>query len=61
MRTNKKDYKFIKGFTKIKLKYITDELKIPRSAVLSGSTSDENLNKVRTKIQKEIAKLFLED
>lgn len=61
MRKNQKDYKFIKGFSRIKIKYITDRLKIPRSAVLTGTTSDENLEKVRTEIQKEFAKLFLED
>lgn len=61
MKTNQKDYRFIKGFTKIKLKYITDKLKIPRSSVLTGQTTDENLSKVRTEIQKQVAKLFMED
>ena len=61
MKNNEKEYRFIKGFTKIKLKYITDKLKISRSSVLTGQTTDENLSKVRCEIQKEFAKLFLED
>lgn len=61
MKNNKRDYKFITGFRKITLKDIAEKLSISRTSIITGATSDDNLSKVRLELQKQIARLFLED
>ena len=53
------DIKFIQGFVKIKMNKICNELGLLQQNVVTGKTTSENLKKVRTKIQQEIAKLYL--
>lgn len=54
-----KNLKYIKGFSKISVGSICEKLKISRSNVYNGRTSDENLEKVKEQIESEIAKLYI--
>lgn len=60
IKTNFEDYKFIKNFTEITISKICQRLNIPRTSLITGSTSDENIRRVRKEIEKEYAKLYLE-
>lgn len=60
MKENKEDLNFIRGFQKITLKRIAEKLKVPRTAILTGTTTDNNLHRIRKEIEKEYAKLYLE-
>lgn len=53
------DLEFINKFSKIKVASICQKLKINRSNVYNGRTTDENLKKVRREIESEIAKLYI--
>ena len=53
------DLEFINKFSKIKVASICQKLKINRSNVYNGRTTNENLKKVRREIESEIAKLYL--
>lgn len=53
------DLEFINKFSKIKVASICQKLKINRSNVYNGRTTDENLKKVRREIESELAKLYI--
>lgn len=53
------DLEFINKFSKIKVASICQKLKINRSNVYNGRTTDENLKRVRREIESEIAKLYI--
>lgn len=53
------DLEFINKFSKIKVASICQKLRINRSNVYNGRTTDENLKKVRREIESEIAKLYI--
>ena len=53
------DLEFINKFSKIKVASICQKLKINRSNVYNGRTTDENLKKVRREIESEFAKLYI--
>jgi hypothetical protein len=53
------DLEFINKFSKIKVASICQKLKINRSNVYNGRTTNENLKKVRREIESEIAKLYI--
>lgn len=53
------DLEFINKFSKIKVASICQKLKINRSNVYNGRTTDENLKRVRCEIESEIAKLYI--
>lgn len=53
------DLEFINKFSKIKVASICQKLKINRSNVYNGRTTDENLKRVRSEIESEIAKLYI--
>ena len=61
VKNNKEELKFIKGFQKITLTKIAKKLNVPRASIISGATSDENIKKVKKEIEKEIAKLYLDE
>ena len=53
------DLEFINKFSKIKVASICNKLKINRSNVYNGRTTNENLKKIRREIESEYAKLYL--
>lgn len=53
------DLEFINKFSKIKVASICQKLKINRSNVYNGRTTNENLKKVRREIESEFAKLYI--
>lgn len=54
------DKDFIKNFSKITVNKICKRINIDTANVLNGRTTDEKMHIVRTEIEKEIAKLYLE-
>ena len=54
------DYSFIKEFQKIKLSSICKKLGINQSNILSGQTTDENYNKVKNEIIRELLMLIIQ-
>lgn len=54
------DYSFIKEFQKIKLKDICKKLGINQSNIISGQTTDENYNKVKNEIIRELLMLIIQ-
>lgn len=61
MTRKEKNHKFIKNFSKITISGICKKLNVERTNIILGTTSEENLEKVKEEIQKEIAKLYMED
>lgn len=53
------DLEFINKFSKIKVASICSKLKINRSNVYNGRTTNENLKKIRREIESEYAKLYI--
>lgn len=60
-KENNEDFKFVLRFNKIRLSKICDRLKISRSSVNGGDSTLDNYHKVRREIEKEFAKLYLDD
>jgi hypothetical protein len=50
---------FIQNFSKISIAGICRKLKIDRSNLITGRTSEENIKMVRKYIESELAKLYL--
>lgn len=61
MTRKEKIHKFIRNFSKITISGICKKLNVERTNIILGTTSEENLEKVKEEIQKEIAKLYMED
>ena len=55
------DYDYIKNFSKITVNKICRELKIDRGNVIRNTTSEENLHKIRKRIESELANLYKEE
>lgn len=53
--------KYVKGFSKIKIKPICEKVGVNRSNLLTGRVSIEKANLVKQEIESEIAKLYLRD
>lgn len=56
-----KNNKFIKKFSKITVRNICKRLKIDTGNISKGSTSQENIDKVRDEIIKELGMLFIDE
>lgn len=56
-----KELKFIKGFSKISVSKACRKLNICRENVLNGTTTKENIIKVKEELESEIAKLYLKE
>lgn len=56
-----KDLKFIKGFSKISVSKACRKLNICRENVLNGTTSKDNITKVKEELESEIAKLYIKE
>lgn len=54
---DKKDLNWIKGFSKISVKSICEELKINRGNLLNGKSTDKNAELVKNAIQQRIEEL----
>ena len=54
---DKKDLKWIKGFSKINIKSICNELKINRGNLLNGKSTDKNAELVKKAIEERIKEL----
>lgn len=61
IKKDNKDFKFIRKFQKITIAEICRKLSIPRTAVSCGTTTEENLHKVRKEIEKELIKIYHEE
>ena len=61
IKNNNKDFKFIKKFQKITVADISRKLNIPRTAISSGTTTEENLYKARKEIEKQLVKIYSEE
>lgn len=61
IKKDNKDFKFIRKFQKITIAGISKKLNIPRTAISQGSTTIENLHKVRKEIEKELLKIYQEE
>lgn len=61
IKKDNKDFKFIRKFQKITISEISTKLNVPRTAISHGSTTEENLHKVRKEIEKEILKIYQEE
>lgn len=61
MTRKEKNHKFIRNFSKITISGICKKLNVERTNIILGTTSEENLENVKEEIQKEIAKLYMED
>lgn len=59
MTRKEKNHKFIRNFSKITISGICKKLNVERTNIILGTTSEENLEKVKEEIQKEIAKLYI--
>lgn len=55
------EYKYIRGFSSISISGICKRLKVNRSNIISGKGKQENFKLVKREIEKEIARLYLED
>ena len=53
------DLEYIKKFIKISVTSICKKLKIDKSNLYSGKTTNINIKKVRQEIESEIAKLYI--
>lgn len=51
------DLKFIKGFSKISIKGICEELNVDRANVLRGLASGKNIEAVKEKIKEKLEEL----
>lgn len=56
-----KNNNFIKKFSKITVRSICNRLKIDHGNISRGSTSQENINKVKEEICKELGLLFIDE
>ena len=61
MTRKEKTHKFIRNFSKITISGICKKLNVERTNIILGTTSEENLEKVKEEIQKEFAKLYMEE
>ena len=61
IKKDNKDFKFIRKFQKITIAEISKKLFVPRTAVSRGTTTEENLHKVRREIEKELIKIYQEE
>lgn len=55
------DLEFIKKFSNIHVSKICKKMKVDRSNLLNGKSKKENEKKVRSEIESEIAKLYIND
>ena len=51
------DLKYIKGFSKINVKSVCEELNIDRGNVLNGKASAKNIEAVKEKIKEKLEEL----
>lgn len=51
------DLKYIKGFSKINVKSVCEELNIDRGNVLNGKASAKNIESVKEKIKEKLEEL----
>ena len=56
---DKEDLEYIKKFIKISVPSICKKLKIDKSNLYTGKTTNVNIKKVRQEIESEIAKLYI--
>jgi len=56
-----KNHKFIRNFSKITISGICKKLNVERQNIILGTASEEKIEKVKEEIQKEIAKLYIEE
>lgn len=61
MTRKEKNHQFIRNFSKITITGICKKLNFERQNIIVGTASEEKIEKVKEEIQKEIAKLYLED
>lgn len=61
MTKKEKNHKFIRNFNKITLKKVCENLGVERQNIICGTASEEKIEKVKEEIQKEIAKLYIEE
>lgn len=61
MNRKEKNHQFIRNFSKITITGICKKLNIERQNIILGTASEEKIERVKEEIQKEIAKLYLED
>lgn len=57
----KKNNSFLKKFSKISINSICNKLKIDSGNLSRGSTSQENIDKVKNEIIKELGMLFIDE
>ena len=63
-KINKKDnedVKFVLKFNKIRLTKLCERLNLPRTSINCGTGKLEDYHKVRREIEKELAKLYLDE
>lgn len=61
MKKKTEEYNFIKGFSKISIAGICRKLKINRSALVNGKSREEHYILVKREIEKELARLYLDE
>ena len=61
MNRKEKNHQFIRNFSKITITGICKKLNVERQNIIVGTASEEKIERVKEEIQKEIAKLYLED
>lgn len=54
------DLEYIKSFSKINIKKICENKKINRGNLLNGRTTKKNMKIIRSAIESEVAKLYIE-
>lgn len=55
------DLEYIKKFSKITIKDVCEKTKVDKSNVFNGKASKKKINKVRKRIESEVAKLYIVD
>ena len=60
-KKNTRDYKIIINFNKITMTKICKNLKLNRKNICNGTAKIEDIKRVREELEKEIARIFLEE
>lgn len=55
------DLEYIKKFSKITIKDVCEKANVDKSNVFNGKASNKKINKVRKRIESEVAKLYIVD
>ena len=55
------DLEYIKKFSKITIKDVCEKGNVDKSNVFNGKASKKKINKVRKRIESEVAKLYIVD